>query len=312
MWQQNIRYLISTFLWFFLNPFGFWQGMAQALGQTVAVIRSLIVYSTTPQEPIPMSLPFEGCWTVAKGGVNKTDSHSWSVIAQRYAYDFYITDDDGRSHRDSGKRLEDYYAFSMAVLAPADGTVVEVRDGIRDFPYPGTGQIDWRTRDLRGNYIIIRHDQHVYSLIAHLKQGTCRVKRGDWVQRGQVIGECGNSGHSTEPHIHFHLQNHPNFYLAIGLPIQFRDFEIQGTDSDNVERHSLGYISKGQKVANLPNEQGVAWHDKGAAKVMGATVNFWDLISNLVLSALTILGVFWIFRVLAGVVQSILQLMLGI
>jgi murein DD-endopeptidase MepM/ murein hydrolase activator NlpD len=311
MWLQNIRYFISTFLWFFLNPFGLWQGMAQVLGQAVAVIHSPIVNPTRPQDLILMSLPFEGYWTVAKGGVNKTDSHSWSVIAQRYAYDFYVTDNDGRSHRDNGKRLEDYYAFGKAVLAPADGTVVEVRDDVRDFPHPGTGWIDWRTRDFRGNYIIIRHGKHVYSFIAHLKQGTCRVKRGDLVQCGQVIGECGNSGHSTEPHIHFHLQNHPNFYLAIGLPIQFRDIGVQGTGSDNVGKYSLGYISKSQKVANLPNDQGVAWRDKEVAKV-SYTTNFLDLISSLALCVLTILGIFTIFRALAGVAQSILRLMLGI
>lgn len=219
-----IKYFVSTLIWFFFNPFGFWQGIAQNVGQVVAGIRSLIDNPTKLQGQIALSLPFEGYWTIAKGGTDKANSHSWSVITQRYAYDFYVTDNHGKSHQGNGKRLEDYYAFGKAVLAPADGTVVEVRNNIRDFPHPGTGQIDWRTPDLRGNYVVIRHGERAYSLVAHLKQGSCRVNKGDLVLRGQVIGECGNSGHSTEPHIHFHLQDHPNFYLAIGLPILFHEF----------------------------------------------------------------------------------------
>ncbi|MGQ9611368.1 MAG: hypothetical protein ACUVSL_08415 [Chloroflexus sp.] len=91
------RYLISALLWFFLNPFGFWQGMMQVFGQVVAVGRSLFAHSTNSKQPTVLSLPFEGYWTVANGGVDKKHAHSWSVIAQRYAYDFYVTDDEGKS-----------------------------------------------------------------------------------------------------------------------------------------------------------------------------------------------------------------------
>lgn len=306
-----MRYFVSTFIWFFLNPFGFWQGMAQVLGQVVAVTRSLLVNPTKSHEPIALSLPFEGYWTVAKGGVDKANSHSWSVITQRYAYDFYVTDNHGKSHRGDGKRLEDYYAFGKAVLAPADGTVIEVQDNVRDFLHPGTGWIDWRTHDIRGNYVVIRHGERTYSLVAHLKQGSCRVKRGDLVQRGQVIGECGNSGHSTEPHIHFHLQDHPNFYLAMGLPIQFMNFEIQAVGSDSIERLSRGYISKNHKVANLPSGYGGGQHDEETDKVMSAPASLFDLITSLVLCVLTVLGIFRIFRHLVQVVQSILGSLLA-
>ncbi len=312
MAANYVRYFVSTFIWFFLNPFGFWQGMAQVLGQVVAVIRSLIANPTKSQERIALSLPFEGYWTVAKGGVDKADSHSWNVIAQRYAYDFYVTDNRGKSHQGDDKRLENYYAFGKAVLAPADGTVVEVRDNIRDFPHPGAGWIDWRTRDFRGNYIVIRHGERAYSFVAHLKQGSCRVKPGDLIQRGQVIGECGNSGHSTEPHIHLHLQDHPNFYLAIGLPIQFMNVEIQSIGSDSIERFSHGYISKNHKVANLPNGYGSSQHDGETTKVMSASASLLDLIASLVLCVLTGLGIFTIFRHLVQVVRSILESLLSI
>jgi len=162
-----IRYFASIFAWFFLNPFGLWQGMAQVLGQVVAVTRAVVFNRAKSEEHIALSLPFGGYWTVGKGGVTKTTSHSWRVIAQRYAYDFYVTDDDGKSHQGNGERLEDYYAFGKAVLAPADGIVVEVQNGIRDYPNPGKGWIDWRARDMRGNYVVIRHGERAYTVIAH-------------------------------------------------------------------------------------------------------------------------------------------------
>ena len=309
---NHLRYLVSTLLFFFLNPFGFWQGMAQVLGQIVGISRSLLAHPTRSQRPIALSLPFEGYWTVANGGVDKSNSHSWSIITQRYAYDFYVTDDQGKSHQGDGKRLEGYYAFGRAVLAPADGTVIEVRDDVRDSPHSGTGWIDWRTRDFRGNYIVIKHDEWAYSLIAHLKQGSCKVKEGDCVQRGQVIGVCGNSGHSTEPHIHFHLQDHPNFYLGVGLPIQFIHIAVQAIGSDRIQVLSSGYITKNQKVANFLGNHGGNQPAEETTQVVGASVGLLDFITSLLSGLLTILAVVAILRYVVYMFQFIFDSLLGI
>lgn len=309
MVASYLRYFSSTFLWFFFNPFGLWQGVAQVLGQIVAVGRGLIGPSQ-PGEPPPLSLPFDGSWTVVKGGVEKTSSHSWSIVAQRYAYDFYVTDDLGKSHRGAGRELEDYYAFGKAVLAPADGTVVEARDDIRDFPHPGAGWIDWRTRDFRGNFILIRHGERAYSLIAHLKQGSCQVNKGDRVQAGQIVGQCGNSGHSTEPHIHFHLQDHPNFYFASGLPIRFVGFEMQAIDAERVERFASGYITADHKVASLPDDQDHGGYGAEAAQLVVARPNALDLAANLILAVLTVLGIVVVYGEIAQLAYSIFDLVL--
>lgn len=285
MFGVYIRYLVSSLIWSFLNPFGFWQGLVQLFGQGIAVTRGLI--SKQVRTDLVLSLPFEGYWTIVNGGVTKSTSHSWGIIAQRYAYDFYITDSDGKSHQGDGKRLEDYYAFGKVVLAPADGIVVEVRDGIPDASHPGTGWIDWRTRDFRGNYIIIQHGERAYSFIAHLKQGSFKVKRGDVVHRGQVIGACGNSGHSTEPHIHFQLQDHPNFYLAIGLPARFMNFEMQVVPSGPQERFSEGYISKNHKVGNIAGCEA----DGKFVEPVSARIGLSDFVTNVVINGLLIVGV---------------------
>ena len=308
---NHLRYLVSILLFFSLNPFGFWQGMAQVLGQIVGISRSLLAHPTRSQRPIALSLPFEGYWTVANGGIDKAHSHSWNVITQRYAYDFYITDDQGKSHQGDGKRLEDYYAFGRAVLAPADGTVIEVRDDVRDSPHSGTGWIDWRTRDFRGNYIVIKHDERAYSLIAHLKQGSCKIQKGDCVQRGQVIGVCGNSGHSTEPHIHFHLQDHPNFYLAVGLPIQFIHIAVQTNGSDRIQVFSSGYVTKNQKIANLLGNHGSKQSSEEPTQVVSATVGLLDFIKSLLLGLLTILAVVGITRYVVYMFQFIFDSLMG-
>ncbi|MFQ6114976.1 MAG: M23 family metallopeptidase [bacterium] len=203
--MMYLRYFASLFVWQFLNPFGIWQSILQNGGQIITILRSLVFKMDVPS--FSMSLPFDGFWKVVNGGIDKSTSHSWNIMSQRYAYDFICYGENGKEYAGNGRKAESYYAFNQDVLAPADGTIIKVRNSIRDHAYAGTGTIDLLTRDMRGNHLIIRHKEHVYSLIAHLKKNSCRVRRGDFVKQGQVIAKCGNSGHSTHPHIHFHIQD---------------------------------------------------------------------------------------------------------
>lgn len=77
-----------------------------------------------------------------------------------------------------------------------------------------------------GNAVIIRHAENEVSLLAHFQQGSIRVHRGERVKQGQVLGLCGNSGNSSEPHIHFHVQNTPIFPDATGLRCQFEKITV--------------------------------------------------------------------------------------
>lgn len=169
--------------------------------------------STTTYYP-----PFSGTWTVLNGSPDPEYSHSWNIPRQRYAYDFVITDDDGRTH--SGSGVESFYCFDEPVLAPASGTVVRTRDGHRDY-HRTNGWLDPLQYRLAGNYILIKHAENEYSFLAHLKNGSISVTEGEEVTQGQEIGRCGHSGNSTEPHLHFHVQDHSVPYIGPGLPIQF-------------------------------------------------------------------------------------------
>jgi murein DD-endopeptidase MepM/ murein hydrolase activator NlpD len=98
----------------------------------------------------------------------------------------------------------------------------------------------------QGNHIIIRHSKKEYSLIAHLKPKSVTVKKGQKVKQGQVIAQCGNSGNTTEPHIHFQMNNGKNFFTTAGLPIKFKNVVV----IENNKTSATGYISKGQFAEN--------------------------------------------------------------
>lgn len=162
-----------------------------------------------------LRLPFEEEWTVVWGGRTVAENYHAAHSDQRFAYDLLIVED-GRSHRGDGRRNEDYHCFGRAILAPAQGVAVVAVDGIADNP-PG----EFDSTAPPGNHVVIDHGHGEFSFLAHLRQNTLRVSPGDSVERGQVLGECGNSGRSSEPHLHYHLQNTPDFGRGEGLPASF-------------------------------------------------------------------------------------------
>ncbi|HQI70004.1 MAG TPA: urea transporter [Bacteroidales bacterium] len=150
--------------------------------------------------PIPVSLPFYGEWFVSQGCYGShTHRGDWE-----HAWDFEIKDDEGRTFRGSGDFVEDYYCYGKNILAPADGTVEEVFDGVAD-NIVGEKNLkqNW------GNTVIIKHSEFLFSQLSHLKKSTVCVAPGQKIKKGDIIGKCGNSGHSPYPHVHFQLQSTP-------------------------------------------------------------------------------------------------------
>jgi peptidase M23-like protein/uncharacterized protein DUF3887 len=168
-----------------------------------------------------LSLPFKGRWLVFWGGDTRELNQHHDTPNQRFAFDLVGVDEDGKSKQGDGTRNEDYYAFGREVLAPADGTVIEVVEGVRDNP-PGS----LNPYSAVGNCVIIQHRSEEVSVLAHFKQGTIVVKVGDKVKRGQLLGKCGNSGNSSEPHLHFHLQNSPILQDGLGMKCTFQKVSV--------------------------------------------------------------------------------------
>jgi hypothetical protein len=142
----------------------------------------------------------------------------------RYAHDFTITDAQGRLFRTDGAKPEDWYGFGAPVLATGDGVVVEATDGMRDNvkggPPPFTQeQIMGNLKLFLGNHVVIDHGNGEYSLFAHLKQGSVRVKPGQRIAAGAQLGGMGMSGDAFLVHLHYQLQSGPGF--EEGLPAYF-------------------------------------------------------------------------------------------
>ena len=230
IWMQ-MKFLVSQLAWA-VTPWGLLTQALQLGGTAAAYLRhGGQLPSRNRQVPTTvLTAPFDGEWTTVNGGVTKPTSHSWGIVSQRYAYDFLITDDHGETYEGDGNRLTDYYAFGEPIRAPADGTAVETNGGFRDYPRPGSGWLEWRTWNIAGNHVVIKHADGEYSTLAHLKEGSIQVAPGDEVERGEVIGECGNSGLSSEPHLHFQLQDYRNFWFAAGLVPRFEGVTIDRSD----------------------------------------------------------------------------------
>ncbi|MTH55022.1 peptidoglycan DD-metalloendopeptidase family protein [Bacillus mangrovi] len=162
-------------------------------------------------------MPFKGRWFTYWGGTNVLQNYHYEFDIQRYAYDF-VKMKRGMTYKGDPLKNESYFAFGKPVLAPLGGTVVETENGVRD-NIPGEMNED----EPLGNTVIIQHANGEYSVLAHFKQGSVKVKKGDKVRTGQLLGECGNSGNSSEAHIHFQVSSSPEVFEGKSIRIQFKN-----------------------------------------------------------------------------------------
>lgn len=121
----------------------------------------------------------------------------------------------------AGSRNEDYYAFGREILAPADGVVTDVISGVSR-QQARINESVFRS----GNTVLIEHRPGEVSVLAHLQFASVVVKPGDRVSKGQIVGLCGNSGNSSEPRLHYHLQNSTMLAAAFGIKVGFATVKL--------------------------------------------------------------------------------------
>lgn len=176
---------------------------------------------TVPEQSPPQltkntyDFPFHGEWFVFWGGENVLVNYHYAFEDQRFAYDLVIVKD-GYSYDGDPLKNESYYAFGQPLLAPADGVVVSVVNDIPDNEPVGV----MNEKHPAGNAVVIDHGGE-FSTLAHLKQGSATVKVGDTVKKGDVIGQTGNSGNSSEAHLHYQVSDGADLFSSKSLNIQW-------------------------------------------------------------------------------------------
>lgn len=199
---------------------------------------------TVHAEPEPVRLPVEGRWWALNSPADRVPSHGLHAYGQTYAIDVLAVPEGDWAPKvgwtPATRPADEYPAFGEPVLSPVDGVVVRVRDTARDHrsrsSWPGIVgfYLEAMVRELGGpgpllgNHVVIEVRPGVHALVAHLRQGSVSVRPGDRVAAGDPIAACGNSGSSTEPHVHFQLMDRPGPLFAAGLPFVF----VGATDDD--------------------------------------------------------------------------------
>ena len=194
---------------------------------------------------VVLVLPFRGTWRVRNSPARRVPSHGTHLFATTYAMDFIAV----RGRRTATTRdwrtllstepVDRFYAFGQPILAPAAGTVVSVHDGEADHvarrsqlalaPYALTqaARVRGGAGAIAGNHVILElTDRGGYVVLAHLRAGSIRVAEGESVAVGRELAACGNSGNSTQPHLHIQVMDAADPMTACALPMSFRDYRV--------------------------------------------------------------------------------------
>jgi hypothetical protein len=196
--------------------------------------------TTTPITVRAMKTPVLGpplrgkSWRASNGPSNDS-SHRRALIpiagrariAQRYAIDWVKPGDDGSTFTGDRTKNASYHAYGQDALAVADGAIVEIKDGIPENVPGPTRAVPITLETIGGNHVVLDLGGGAFAFYAHLQPGSLKVKVGDRVKRGQVLGLVGNSGNSTEPHLHFHVMDGPNNLGSEGIPYAFEAFALK-------------------------------------------------------------------------------------
>lgn len=195
---------------------------------------------TEPPAPVETAPPVTGRWLALNSPADKVPSHGTHSLGQTYAIDIVAEPEDGGRPAFAwlwplarGSRA--FPAFGAPLLAVADATVVHAEDGQRDhlsrnslaalaylMIVEGVVRTLGGARRIVGNHIVLDLGDGTYAMYAHVQQGSLAVRAGDEVRAGQAMARCGNSGNSTEPHVHFQLMDGPDPATAKGVPFRWR------------------------------------------------------------------------------------------
>ncbi|MFP3713022.1 M23 family metallopeptidase [Puerhibacterium sp. TATVAM-FAB25] len=222
---------------------------------------------------VVLLLPFAGRWLVENSPARRVPSHGTDLMGTRWAIDFVGVDERHRTAPAGGWRAalateppERFVGWGRPVLAPADGVVVRTHDGEPDHearrsaltlvPYAlGQGaRLRRGPAALAGNYVTLAA-AGAYVTLVHLQRGSLQVRPGEAVVAGQPLGRCGNSGSSTQPHVHVQVNDGPDASVARALPLAFRGYAEWLRGHPEPHERAVGVPAEGAVVAPLPQRR---------------------------------------------------------
>ncbi|MFO0952368.1 MAG: M23 family metallopeptidase [Isosphaeraceae bacterium] len=192
------------------------------LGWVFLGVEACRILAGPPGPAVVLEVPFEGEWAVGQGGRSALVNHHYPIPAQSHALDL-VKLSGGLACVGDDKKLESYAAFGAPLRAPAAGRVVRAVDR---YPDMQIGQTD--VESLVGNHVVIEIGPSRFVLFAHMQRGSLKVKEGQDVRVGDPIGRCGNSGNTSQPHLHLQVQSQAEF-RSPGLrtfPMVFRGASV--------------------------------------------------------------------------------------
>lgn len=199
-----------------------------------------------------LHFPGAGEWTISHGGRSTATNHHYDTRIQRFAYDIVVKKNGRRKQPNSpSSDNRSYYCYGREILAPAAGKVLHAVNDVAE-------NIPGQRGKKGGNGVVIDHGFGEFSSLWHAIPGSVTVQAGDEVAPGQVIARAGNSGHSSGPHLHYHLSTRNRPGGDVGLPAPFVDVWHDGSWREIYEP------SRGDTVRNDP-PPGVRRRDQAAA-----------------------------------------------
>ncbi len=194
-------------------------GPAAALATAVIVITHLVLHRPPAAPALEIAFPLRaGSYFIASAGRWRLTNGHVSSPAQRYALD--ITRLNGAAARAWGlypARHSAYRIFGAPVNAPCEGRVEEAVDGFPDLPIGERGSVV-----PGGNYVLLRVPGDIQIKLSHFQRGSLAVKSGDFVAAGDFLGRAGNSGNTSEPHLHIHAHRPSHIPGEPALPVPLR------------------------------------------------------------------------------------------
>lgn len=204
------------------------------LSVIVVIMLPLSVYMTvnapamfefpSANEAYIIELPVRGTWEAGHAGGSVATNYHNALKAQQYAIDIVKVDEKGKFYKGEGKELNDVFSFGEAVYSPVDGIVVAVVDSLENH---NVSLAPSDSLNPAGNHVVIEFEAGRYIFLAHFMPQTITASEGDTVKSGAFIGNVGNSGNSSWPHLHMHIQDIPAIdnRNATGYPFRFAKME---------------------------------------------------------------------------------------